>query len=737
MKLDPVIHNEVIMSKPLEEQTFGIAEEDVGVIIEILRDKLYSNKRKIVVQEYMCNARDAQREIGNNKKPIHVKLPNIGMPTFEVRDYGPGITPERMSTVFVRYGASTKRNTNDETGGYGIGAKSAWSYCDQFGIVTYVDGIERHYSAFLDDQENERGRVGKIALLHQCETKELNGTKIIVPIQSDDFKAFIEYTAETCEFWEVRPTFSGIAEGELYFPEYTYHEKSDNWHLVKSNNYRDSNKSFVIVDGIKYPIQMSELDNMDDVSKRILRDDNVHFFFKTGEVSISANRESLYYNEKTKKCISNRIEEMKQTLSKKLGEKVRKCKTYIEAKSTWASLVNSSTVAWNMRTIEWKKGIVIDSSSINASSCGDYINIQIQSATFNNNEVSLSKINGINFPFSNAILVINDAEIYPSKPRLLTLFNNRKDKEFTKIYIISSVRRSCDDESVDNDYLKDVLSKWTKEKHLDGKEIIRLSKVDKTKYIAGVTGSVSGSYNDGCISVKKYNVKNGYLSCNKVRINPKTETGYWSSIFEGEIEFNGLTHTTEGYTHHIRNILEVASIDEFYAVPRNMAHKVTSKNMKKIDLAFNEVVEDKIKSVKLNFKPFEILRDHQTFGKVGTQLLRQNVIESDHPLVKFSQILKEYSEESQKFKSLGDLVKLTNGKVQFELNDTKDNVDFSEEYNKIKNKYPMIYIITKNCGYYSDPIESQNVSSVVEYIKMVDMMESNEAIKKELVELVA
>ena len=115
--------------------SFGIG--DVSTVIEILRNRLYSNPIQTLVQEYICNARDAMREANTwGKTPLVIGVPNAVNPLFTVRDFGLGLTPDRVEKVFVLYGASTKRDSNNQTGGFGIGAKSAWSYTDSFTVTT-------------------------------------------------------------------------------------------------------------------------------------------------------------------------------------------------------------------------------------------------------------------------------------------------------------------------------------------------------------------------------------------------------------------------------------------------------------------------------------------------------------------------------------------------------------------------------------------------------------------------
>src|SRR6185369_4300729 len=98
------------MSGELEEQFFSI--QDQGMIFDILRNKMYSNPILAICREISCNARDAHREVGATEVPVHIHLPNTLEPYYKVKDFGPGISPDRMSNIFIKYTASTKREDN-------------------------------------------------------------------------------------------------------------------------------------------------------------------------------------------------------------------------------------------------------------------------------------------------------------------------------------------------------------------------------------------------------------------------------------------------------------------------------------------------------------------------------------------------------------------------------------------------------------------------------------------------
>lgn len=288
----------------MASQDFGIG--DTSVIIDILRNRMYEHKVRTLVQEYICNARDAQREAKATER-IQVTVPNMLSPTFKVRDYGLGITPERMQKVFILYGASTKRDSNSQTGGFGIGAKSAWSYTDSFTITTYVDGVKRVYVAHTG--VNNQGRLD---LLSTTDTDEANGTEIQIAIKPNDWQEFKDSIFRATYFWNETemPTFKGITAIDL--PQNADNDGSN----VKISNVRLFNKKMpsyvqdsyhrsvlLIVDGIPYGMDKARKDNHDDNSpiNTLFRNsvNGVAIHVDNGAVEVAASRETLAYSKYT------------------------------------------------------------------------------------------------------------------------------------------------------------------------------------------------------------------------------------------------------------------------------------------------------------------------------------------------------------------------------------------------------------------------------------------------------
>ena len=143
-----------------EDQQFGMDKKDMPHITNILRSQLYSDKLLAILREYSTNAMDAHVEVGKPSTPITVTFPTLTEQTLSIRDYGDGLTEQEIMEIYIKYGASTKRNSNAFTGCLGIGCKSGFSYSTQFTITSYKNGYVKAYSAKIN--EKNLGTITKV-----------------------------------------------------------------------------------------------------------------------------------------------------------------------------------------------------------------------------------------------------------------------------------------------------------------------------------------------------------------------------------------------------------------------------------------------------------------------------------------------------------------------------------------------------------------------------------------------
>jgi len=314
---------EITSSGDLKDLSFGIREEDQGLILDILRSKMYSNPIRIICQEIASNARDANREAGKAHTPIRIKVtkePFTEDIKFVVEDDGPGISPERMEEIYINYGASTKRGSNRMTGGFGLGCKTPFSYVDSFSIITKVDGVKYTYQAAI--QENQSG---SLFLFSKEETSDPNGTSIQIPIEGSDAQYFIINSLEVTHFWPIKPKFildscynHYLSDPKFDIPPekvvYSDDKISIMRNRVESYGYRTfmGDGYYALIDGIPY-----ELDG-DLMKWPPIRNIVVLIKMGNGSVSVSANRESIHYDSKSTTYLQKRMQSFLDSTAKRV-----------------------------------------------------------------------------------------------------------------------------------------------------------------------------------------------------------------------------------------------------------------------------------------------------------------------------------------------------------------------------------------------------------------------------------
>ena len=68
-----------------------------------LSDGLYKNKIGSIVREIASNCLDAHIQAGHPDRPFEIHLPDSFQPYIAFKDYGVGLSPEDMKTVYTKF----------------------------------------------------------------------------------------------------------------------------------------------------------------------------------------------------------------------------------------------------------------------------------------------------------------------------------------------------------------------------------------------------------------------------------------------------------------------------------------------------------------------------------------------------------------------------------------------------------------------------------------------------------
>ena len=284
---------------------FGIDKENIGVLFRGFSDTLYSNKIGSIVRELTSNCFDSHRE-AKVKDDVVIILQNADPLTGKngkicFKDVGVGLSPKRIEDIYSKYFSSTKRETNNEIGGFGIGAKSPLAYTDVFEVNTIHNGIAYNYIVHRGEQ------VPMIKLIHKQATDERNGTSVILPVKPGDEQKFISECKHQLRFFD-NITYKGMNINNNYK---VY--KGKHWiaslHGEKDHvEYRLS----ICLGGVSYPLDVNQV-NFDSYFSQY-NNTSIALNFDIGEIDVTMSRENIEYNDRSIKAIQDKYKLVQEEL---------------------------------------------------------------------------------------------------------------------------------------------------------------------------------------------------------------------------------------------------------------------------------------------------------------------------------------------------------------------------------------------------------------------------------------
>lgn len=299
--------------------SFSIAMN--GKAFRVLSDTLYQNKIGSIVREISCNAYDAHIMAGKADVPFVIHLPDAFEPWFSVQDFGVGLSPEDMVSVFTVYFQSTKDNSNDAVGAFGLGAKTPFSYTDQFTVTSVKDGIRRIYSAYI----TESG-VPSIVEMDSSATSDINGVEIKMSVKREDYNTFANEVAEQLRFFTVKPVVTNRSN-------FVFKKASITDAVVSTDNFTmygqvgwSRNWAYIVQGNVGYPMDYNQIKDKISIDNKLLLDTiagyEIHFNFDIGDIGVTASREGVEYNQHTVANIDKKLDVVRAELNKYITDKI-------------------------------------------------------------------------------------------------------------------------------------------------------------------------------------------------------------------------------------------------------------------------------------------------------------------------------------------------------------------------------------------------------------------------------
>jgi len=230
-------------------------------------------------------------------------------------------SPDRVHNIYGTYFESTKNETNDQIGGFGLGGKTPLAYTDSFFVITRKDKIQYTYNVFMGNDSP------MIELMSQESTKEGNGTEVKIPVKENDIMEFEKKTLRQLFYFE-NIVFQGFSD--------SYVENEYNIVKAKTFLYREENYSknvHICIGKVAYPINfealgISEYDYQMPIAVQV----------EIGEIDVTRSREELKYTDRTKKILKKKLEAVRAELMEMLSAQYDNVQTIQEYYAVISSL---------------------------------------------------------------------------------------------------------------------------------------------------------------------------------------------------------------------------------------------------------------------------------------------------------------------------------------------------------------------------------------------------------------
>jgi hypothetical protein len=297
----------VFVGKKAKSRGFGVSND--ASLMSMLSTGFYGKPFRTMIQEIMFNAWDAHKMVNKTDKPIHIHLdPEAGL---TIRDFGPGIHDDDMEFIYCVYGNSTKADDEQATGGFGLGSKSPFAFCDSFQVTSMHDGVKTIYMVNKVSDEAD-GKPGLDAMVSVPTTD--SGLIVNIPFENgekDVVKAY-GYIQDLLYLSGVKANvyYDGAndnTEDGFEFFDSKHLGAGEYW--LEDRPHMSTNKLYAVYGGVRYAIPAEEEYAAElEYLKNITGIATLYVGFGPSTLTPLPNREGLNMNKRCKEAVRRGLE---------------------------------------------------------------------------------------------------------------------------------------------------------------------------------------------------------------------------------------------------------------------------------------------------------------------------------------------------------------------------------------------------------------------------------------------
>jgi hypothetical protein len=311
------------------ERQFGISMNQK--MYSLLSDKLYTDRVGSVVREVCSNAWDAQKmksmASGNPVESFVISLPTSLSPHFIVQDTGPGMPDDVAQNLYSTLGLSTKENSNDQIGAFGLGSKSPFAVTDTFTIENTYEGTTHYYMCF----KSEAGLPSLLKTGEKVEDRP-NGVKVVIPAPGYKYAEYASAVMRQLVIMEPKPIVENIDNFSYIEPEISM-ENEFGYILHNATSFGLRSRSVYARMGmVLYPIDTSLVLSMyRNIHGGMSNTTSLIIKFNIGDIEPLPSREGLTYDKYTIANITSAYDSFAEGFTERLIASVNEIKLPLDA----------------------------------------------------------------------------------------------------------------------------------------------------------------------------------------------------------------------------------------------------------------------------------------------------------------------------------------------------------------------------------------------------------------------
>lgn len=337
---------------------FSFSKDAVNKLFQMMSNYMYSDKEYAVVSELAANAIDAHAMVGKQNVPIKVQLPTRLESEVVIRDFGPGMSEENVYRFLTQYGESSKGNTNDQIGAWGVGSKSPAAVSDSWSVISHHDGKRMHFEVFIT-----AAGVPTLKKIFEGATDE-TGVEVRVPVPTNNHYAWTNAASRAFKHYKVKPEFNVHVE----LSPVKYEHIGDGW--ARLGRGASGRGGALIVTMREYQLDYTKIINelpTDSPVRKLFAGNwqKFDFMFGVGEISLSISREQIQYDEQTLKAITTRLLETHDQFKAKVKADLDAATNSVEYRQALLKWYNEDvSPAFLLSIVDGKYGIKVLPSDI-------------------------------------------------------------------------------------------------------------------------------------------------------------------------------------------------------------------------------------------------------------------------------------------------------------------------------------------------------------------------------------